>query len=243
MNRVLILGAGSDVGIACAEEFARNKFDIQLAGRKSDRFEAQCNDLHIKYKVNATAHEFDADVYESHKAFVDGLGEQPDVVICMIGFLGKQELAQSNFEECHRILSTNYIGAVSVLNQFADRMEEQKSGIIIGVSSVAGERGRMSNYLYGSAKAGFTAYLSGLRNRLFHSKVHVITVKPGFMDTKMTEGLALPGPLTAKPHQAAKSIFKAFEKKNNTVYILGRWRWVMLVIKSIPEGIFKRLKL
>ena len=84
MNRVLILGASSDVGRACAEEFARNKFDIQLTGRKSERFESQCNDLHIKYKVNATAHEFDAEVYESHKAFVEGLEEQPDVVICMM---------------------------------------------------------------------------------------------------------------------------------------------------------------
>jgi decaprenylphospho-beta-D-erythro-pentofuranosid-2-ulose 2-reductase len=108
---------------------------------------------------------------------------------------------------------------------------------------VAGERGRQSNYIYGSAKAGFTAYLSGLRNRLTRSGVHVVTIKPGFVDTKMTSGLKLPAPLTAQPAQVASKIVRAVDRKADVVYVLWMWRWIMLIIKCIPEGVFKKLKL
>jgi hypothetical protein len=129
------------------------------------------------------------------------------------------------------------------LNIIANDFEQRRSGVIIGVSSVAGDRGRGSNYMYGSAKAGFTAYLSGLRNRLAKSNVHVITVKPGFVRTRMTEGLPLPGPVTAKPEQVARDVFKAYRGRRNEVYTLWMWRYIMLVIKLIPEAIFKRLNL
>lgn len=243
MSSALILGAGSDVGLACADEFAGNGYNIQLAGRRSERFAPLCSDLQIRYNITATAHEFDADQYDTHQNFVAHLPAQPDVVICMFGYLGEQEKAQSDWKECARIISANYTGAVSILNLFADQMAKAGSGTIIGISSVAGERGRMSNYVYGSAKAGFSAYLSGLRNRLFHHGAHVMTVKPGFMATKMTEGMPLPKPLTAQPAQAGKAIYKGFRKKKNIIYVLGRWKWVMLIIKNIPEGIFKKLKL
>ncbi|HTR29705.1 MAG TPA: SDR family NAD(P)-dependent oxidoreductase, partial [Puia sp.] len=114
-----------------------------------------------------------------------------------------------------------------------------------GISSVAGERGRQSNYFYGSAKAGFTAYLSGLRNRLFHKGVHVLTVQPGFVNTKMTENMPLPGPalLVASPELVADVVYKAVIKKKNVVYVKWFWRWIMLLVKSIPESLFKKLKL
>ena len=108
---------------------------------------------------------------------------------------------------------------------------------------VAGERGRQSNYLYGSAKAGFTAYLSGLRNRLFHHGLHVLSIQPGFVYTRMTEGLTLPPLLTATPEQVASAVSKAIDKKKNVVYVKWFWRWIMLIIKSIPEFLFKKLKL
>jgi short-subunit dehydrogenase len=108
---------------------------------------------------------------------------------------------------------------------------------------VAGERGRQSNYFYGSAKAGFTAYLSGLRNRLFTEKVHVLTVKPGFVYTKMTENLPLPKLLTAVPEDVAKVVYSGVMKKKNVVYVKWFWRWIMLIIKSIPEFMFKKMKL
>jgi short-subunit dehydrogenase len=135
----------------------------------------------------------------------------------------------------------NYTGAVSILNVVAEDFEKRGQGAIVGMSSVAGDRGRQSNYIYGSAKAGFTAYLSGLRNRLAKTGVHVMTVKPGFCRTKMTEHLELPAALTAEPAQVATAVFQGMEKKQNVVYTLWMWRWVMLVIRCIPECVFKRL--
>lgn len=129
------------------------------------------------------------------------------------------------------------------MNYFAQKFESRRSGTIIGLSSVAGERGRQSNFIYGSAKAAFTAYLSGLRNYLFEKKVHVMTVKPGFMATKMTEGLPLNPKLTATPKQAATCIFKAYKNKKNVTYVLPVWGVIMMIIRNIPEFIFKKLKL
>jgi short-subunit dehydrogenase len=115
--------------------------------------------------------------------------------------------------------------------------------VIVGIASVAGERGRQSNYLYGSAKAGFRAYLSGLRNRMHRESVHVVTVQPGFVYTKMTENLNLPKMLTATPDEVAETVYSAVYKRKNVVYVKWFWRWIMVVIKSIPESVFKKLKL
>jgi len=121
--------------------------------------------------------------------------------------------------------------------------EKRKSGFIIGISSVAGDRGRKSNYIYGSAKAALTAYLSGLRNRLYVANVHVLTVKPGFVATKMTEGMDLPEKLTAQPEAVAEDIYRAQQKNKNVLYTKWIWRWVMLIIKVIPEWKFKRMSI
>ncbi|MGB1318607.1 MAG: SDR family NAD(P)-dependent oxidoreductase, partial [Flavobacteriales bacterium] len=112
-----------------------------------------------------------------------------------------------------------------------------------GISSVAGERGRGTNYVYGSAKAGMTAYLDGLRNYLLPKGVHVVTVKPGYVDTKMKAGKPTPGIVTASPEQVAKAVFRGYKSKKNTIYVLWMWRWIMLIIRNIPEFIFKRMKL
>ena len=119
-------------------------------------------------------------------------------------------------------------------------MPRKKSGFIIGISSVAGDRGRKKNYIYGSAKAGFTEYLSGLRNRLFESNVHVMTVKPGFVDTHMTENMELPKRLTAQPDEVAEDIYRSWTKKKNVIYTKRIWGIIMLVIKHIPEFMFKK---
>ena len=129
------------------------------------------------------------------------------------------------------------------MNYFAQKFEAKRSGTIIGLSSVAGERGRQSNFIYGSAKAGFTAYLSGLRNYLYDKKVNVLSVIPGFMATKMTEGMPLNPKLTASPKQAANCIYKDYKNKKNVVYVLPIWWVIMMIIRNIPEFIFKRLKL
>lgn len=242
-EHVLILGAHSDIGRALSRIYAQKGFDLFLAARKSDRLAADVSDLEVRYQARATAVEFDAAQLETHAAFFDSLDPKPSVVISVVGYLGEQENTQVDAEDAQRTLITNFNGCVSILDIAANAMEKEGKGTIIGISSVAGERGRASNYHYGSAKAGFTAYLSGLRNRLAKKGVHVLTVKPGFVDTKMTEGMDLPGPITAKPDKVAKDIFKASKKQKNVLYTLWMWKWIMMIIRNIPEFIFKKMSL
>jgi decaprenylphospho-beta-D-erythro-pentofuranosid-2-ulose 2-reductase len=140
------------------------------------------------------------------------------------------------------MVAVNYLGAMSVLDQCANLLATAGAGFIVGISSVAGDRGRQSNYYYGSAKAGLTAYLSGLRNRLSGQGVQVLTVKPGFVDTAMTYGLEGMF-LVASPEDVGRQIVRAVEKRRNTVYLPWFWRYIMLIIRHIPEFLFKRLKL
>jgi len=231
------------MSVAIAKKFASQGYAIQLAARNVSRLQPLQSDLAIRSNANCTLHEFDAEQPATHQAFFDSLPAKPDIAISVFGYLGNQELAASDWQECERIIRVNYTGAVSILNIFAAWYASRQAGTIVGISSVAGERGRQSNYFYGSAKAGFTAYLSGLRNKLFHKQVHVLTVQPGFVYTKMTEGMPLPKMLTATPEDVAGIVYKAVLKKKNVVYVKWFWRWIMLVIKSIPEFIFKKLKL
>jgi short-subunit dehydrogenase len=243
MSTILILGAASDMAIAIAKKYAAEGNAIQLAGRGVQRLQALQSDITIRYNVSCTAHEFDAVNFTSHQAFFDQLPVKPDITICVFGYLGENETARADWKESERIINTNYTGAVSILNVVSNHYAAQKKGTIVGISSVAGERGRQSNYIYGSAKAGFTAYLSGLRNRLFREGVHVASIQPGFVYTRMTENLTLPPLLTAKPEAVADTVYKAAAKKKNNVYVKWFWRWIMLIIKSIPEFMFKKMKL
>jgi len=241
---VLILGANSDVAVACARLYAQQGYDLYLAGRDAHKLEILANDLGIRYagrKIVPVM--FDAVAFDQHHAFYDGLNPKPEITLCVFGLLGDQQVSARDWAACRRVIDSNYTGAVSILNVVANDYEAKKAGAIVGISSVAGERGRQSNYIYGSAKAGFTAYLSGLRNRLTTSGAHVVTVKPGFIYTRMTEGLKLPKPLTARPEQLAKAIFYSVRKRKDVVYVLPIWRLIMLIIRNIPEGVFKKMKL
>ena len=231
------------MAVAIARRYAREKYNVQLAARKADALIPLQQDLQIRFGVQASVHAFDALDAGTHAAFYASLPAKPDVTICVFGYLGEQEKAQSDWSEASRIIATNYTGAVSILNIVANDYATRKAGTIIGISSVAGERGRQSNYIYGSAKAGFTAYLSGLRNRLFHTGVHLLSVQPGFVYTRMTENLPLPAILTAQPEQVADAVYKAAKAKKNEIYVKWFWRYIMLIIKSVPEGIFKKLKM
>jgi len=243
MPTVLILGAASDMAIAIAEKFASEGCHIQLAARNVQRLEAMQSDLAIKYGSRVSVHEFDALAFAEHGSFFRDLMPKPDITICVFGYLGDNEKAFADWDEAARIIHSNYTGAVSILNYVGAHYAARREGIIAGIASVAGERGRQSNFMYGSAKAGFIAYLSGLRNKMFHSGVHVATVQPGFVYTKMTEELKLPKMLTATPEEVAETVFRAVQKKKNIVYVKWFWRWIMLIIRCIPEFIFKRLKL
>lgn len=240
-NSVLILGATSDVGKALARQYHKLGYKVILAARNTEDVQAYINDWPNANAIQMIA--FDAFDAANHKVWVKALSVLPSVTITVFGYLGDHTKAIQDWSEAERIINTNYTGAVSVLNTVANEYEKRGSGVIVGISSVAGERGRQSNYLYGSAKAGFTAYLSGLRNRLFSKGVHVLTVKPGFIDTRMTAGLKLPKPMTASADQVAARIISAVQSKRNTVYVVSVWFWIMLIIRNIPEFIFKRLKL
>jgi decaprenylphospho-beta-D-erythro-pentofuranosid-2-ulose 2-reductase len=243
VSTVLILGANSDVAVACAHVYAQQGYDLYVAGRDPKKLEILANDLQIRYSRKVTPVKFDALAFEQHQGFYDQLNPKPEVTICVFGLLGDQKVSAVDWAACKQVIDSNYTGAVSILNVVANDYEAKKAGTIVGISSVAGERGRQSNYIYGSAKAGFTAYLSGLRNRLTASGAHVVTVKPGFIYTRMTEGLKLPKPLTARPEQLGKAIFNSVRERKNVVYVLPIWALVMLIIRNIPEGVFKKLKL
>lgn len=242
-ENVLILGATSDMAVAIARQLATEGYSITLAARNTERLSALEGDLRVRHKAHVSSVAFDALDFKAHQSFYEGLPDKPDIVICVFGLLGDQSRAQQDWEHAHEIIDSNYTGAVSILNVVANDFERRKRGVIVGISSVAGERGRQSNYIYGSAKAGFTEYLSGLRNRLYHHGAHVVTVKPGFVKTKMIENLNTPGPLTASPKQVAERISRAVKRRVDVVYVLPIWAVVMVIIKMIPEGIFKRLKL
>lgn len=245
MNKkpVLIIGARSDIGRALAHRYAASGYPVQLAARGAAGLEADAADIALRHGTTASVHELDILDTRSFAHFLDALPEVPEVAICVVGLLGDQAKAQRDLAAATVIMRSNYEGPALLTGLIAERFAQRGGGTLIGISSVAGERGRASNYIYGSAKAGYTAYLSGLRNRLSKSGVHVMTVLPGFVRTRMTAGMDLPPRLTAEPDAAAEAILRAAEKQRNVLYVKPVWRLVMAVIRAIPEGIFKGTKL
>jgi len=236
MSYVLIIGAKSDIAKATAREYAKHGYDLYLAARNVSELETFANDITIRFDRKVKCIELDILDYISHKSVYDGLEEKPLGIISAVGYLGE-------LSETQKIIDTNYTGVVHFINIIANDFEQRKSGFIVAISSVAGDRGRKSNYIYGSAKAALTTYLSGLRNRLYAANVHVLTVKPGFVATKMTEGMDLPEKLTAKPEDVATDIYKAQQNGKNVLYTKWIWKWIMLIIKTIPEFQFKKMNL
>ncbi len=241
MKNVLILGATSDMAQAIAKKYAAEGWSLTLAALEPELLGPIADDLRVRSEMEVQALEFNALDFSNHRNFYESLETKPDAVICVFGYMGDQMLARTDLDEVRKTIDINFTGAVSILNVVAEDFEKRGHGAIAAISSVAGDRGRQSNYIYGCAKAGLTAYLAGLRNRLAKSGVHVMTVKPGFCRTKMTENLELPAALTASPEQVATAVFQGLEKKRNTVYTLWMWRWIMLVIRHIPEFVFKKM--
>lgn len=239
---ILILGARSDIGMAVAHRFGKAGYDIQLAARDAENLADDKSDLELRYGVSVSLYEFDALEIQSHELFVENLYCLPTVVVCAVGYMGNQLGCENSSEATSIVMRSNFEGPASILGVLAKKFELRGSGCLVGISSVAGERGRASNYVYGSAKAGFTAFLSGLRNRLFSSDVHVVTILPGFIDTKMTETLNLPSILTAQPNQLAKSIYISVRRSKDTVYHMKIWYFIMLIIRLLPEVVFKRTR-
>lgn len=243
MEYILIIGANSDIAKEIAIKYIKNGYNLYLAARNSINLNSFASDLSIRYDKNVELIDLDILDFSSHQNIYKSINIKPLGLIFVVGYLGEQELAESNFIETKKIIDTNYTGPVSLINIVSNDFEKRKSGFIIGISSVAGDRGRKSNFIYGSAKSAFTTYLSGLRNRLYASNIHVLTVKPGFVSTKMTKDLNLPKKLTADPKDVANDIFKSQQSKKNILYTGWYWRWIMLIIKTIPEFQFKKMSI
>ena len=243
---ILILGATSDIGRAIAQLLAAQRLPLILAGREQDELQRIAVDLRVRYGAAVNARSFDALDFASHADLVEDCCRQGALggVIACHGYMVEQRLAEADPALAQRVLDVNFKSHVSLLGHVARELEPRRTGFICALSSVAGDRGRQSNYLYGSAKAGLSAYLQGLRNQLARSGVAVVTIKPGFVDTAMTWGLLAPAsPLVASPQRVARDIVRAIERRRDVVYTPWFWRWIMLVIRSVPERLFKRLKL
>jgi len=241
---LLVLGANSDIAQAAAAVFARQEgAHLYLASRDLESLERRAKDLELRYQVKTEVLAFDALDYASHAGFYQRLDPKPDGVLLAFGFMGEQSRSQRDFEQARRVLEVNLMAAVSILEIVAADFEAKGRGFIIGLASPAGERGRQSNYIYGTAKGGLIVYLSGLRHRLHRSGVRVLTVLPGFVNTKMTQGLDLPGLLVAEPEEAARDIYRAFKRGKDRVYSKWFWRYIMLIIRWLPERVFKRTNL
>lgn len=240
---VLIVGATSDIARAIARAYAKTRRPLILAARSPARLGRDVDDLTLRGAPSVTVIRFDILDQPAHQTALDALGTAQSTIICVVGYLGDQQAAEHDTDAAALIMRTNYLAPALFLDAAADRLLRAGGGTIIGISSVAGDRGRASNYLYGSAKAGFSAFLSGLRNRLARRAVHVVTIKPGFVDTRMTEGMKLPPLLTAQPEEIAAAVLAAEQKRRDVVYVRPIWRFIMIAISAIPERLFKRMRL
>lgn len=245
INTIVIIGATSPIAREIACEYARRGCSLVLLGRKKNQLERLSRDLEIRYQTSVEIAIFDAmnkNEIESCCQVIRDRKNRIAGVVMAIGYLGDQAESEKNTDETSRIMTINCNACCYFISLFANYFEEQKKGFIIGISSVAGDRGRLSNYTYGAAKGAFSLYLQGLRARLHRSRVQVLTVKPGFTDTKMTYGKKGMF-LVASPKKVALDIVKAQIKGKNEIYTPWFWKYIMFVIKQIPESIFKKLKL
>tara|TARA_A100000164_G_scaffold353536_1_gene360229 strand:+ start:1295 stop:2029 length:735 start_codon:yes stop_codon:yes gene_type:complete len=238
---ILIIGAKSDIALAVAKRFASEGYDLQLAARNSSELKVIVSDLMIRYKINVSHYELDILKYDTFRNFINSLNCLPNIAFLAVGILGNQKNDENNLSNSALVMRTNYEGPSLLLGEIANHFEKRGNGSIIGISSVAGERGRASNYIYGSAKSGFTAFLSGLRNRLHKSNVNVLTVLPGFVNTKMTHKMKLPKFVTSNVKNISNLIFTK-KLQSKTIFVFP-WKFIMLIILSIPESIFRKLKI
>ena len=245
MRRVLIVGATSAIAEATARRFAADGDALFLAARNAERLQAIADDLRLRGAAKSETAVIEATDYAVHAGLIEraqtALGGL-DTLLIAHGTLPDQQACEASFETTRREIEVNALSVISLLTHAANRFEHQQQGTIVVISSAAGDRGRQSNYVYGSAKATVTTFLEGLRNRLHRAGVQVLTVKPGFVDTPMTSDFPK-GPLWAGPEQIARGLHRAIQKRKDVVYLPGFWRLIMRVIREIPEPVFKRLSL
>jgi short-subunit dehydrogenase len=246
MKKILIIGATSAIAEATARLFAARGDALCLVARNADHLRMVAADLNVRGAMRAETATLDVTDFNAHQTVLDAAERQLggiDIVLIAHGTLSDQAQCQTSVDALRREFDINAVSTIALLTTLANRLEAQRHGTLVVISSVAGDRGRQSNYVYGSAKAAVTAFLGGLRQRLAKANVTVLTIKPGFVDTPMTAGIAGKGALWAQPDRIAAGIVQAIDGGRNIVYLPWFWRWIMLVIRHIPEPVFKKLKL
>lgn len=231
------------MGQAIAHAFAAEGHAIQLAARRPDALAEVARDIELRHRVTVSTHAFDVLQTDRFESFITALPALPQVAVSVVGAMGDQAISEGDPQAASLVMRTNYEGPALILGALANAFAARGSGTLVGVSSVAGLRGRASNYVYGASKAGFTAFLSGLRNRFAKTPVHVVTVLPGFVATKMTQDLDLNPKLTAQPQEVGEAVHKAVQRRRNLIYVRPIWWAIMSIIRALPEAIFKKTSL
>lgn len=244
--KLAIFGATSAIAHETAKRFAADGADIVVVARNETKLHTVSDDLKVRGAKSVTPITSDLSKIETHDALIKQIIETLgglDAVLIAHGTLGNQQDSEASLDTALAEFTTNGTSYISLLTLLGNYFEKQRSGCIAAIASVAGDRGRGSNYVYGSAKGAVTLFLSGLRNRLSKVGVSVITIKPGFVDTPMTAHLPKGGPLWAKPDAVGNRIYKAMIKGEDVVYVPWFWQYIMMIIRTIPEPIFKKLSL
>lgn len=242
--KVLIIGATSAIAKAAARNYAEQGCALHLIARKEDQLDAMKSDLLVRGASAVSSSILDLNKFAQHEKTLDSafaeLGSVDIALICH-GSLPDQEKVETNFKQAQKEINTNGISVISLLTDLAPRFIEQQQGTIAVITSVAGDRGRQPNFVYGAAKALVSTYLQGLRGKLLAHNVHIVDIRPGLVDSPMTAQFSK-GPLWSSPERVAVKIVKSISRGSHTVYAPGYWRIIMLVVSSIPEFVFKRLK-
>lgn len=246
MKRILVIGATSAIATACCRLWAEQGYEFFLVARDAEKLQQTAQDLKVRGAKSVNSFTMDVLDTPQHALMLQqciSTHQQIDIALVAHGTLPDQAACEQDAQLALQEFSINASSVISLLSLLAEQFTLQRCGSLAVISSVAGDRGRPSNYLYGSAKAAVSTFCEGLHARLFKIGVHVITIKPGFVATPMTQGLALPQALVVSPDYVAKQIIKAIEKKKSVLYTPHFWTLIMLIIRSIPTFIFKRLNL
>lgn len=245
MQKVVIIGATSAIAEATARLYAARGAQLFLVARNSQRITDIAADLRVRGTQEVFHALLDVNDLNAHAQVIEqawaSLGNV-DVVLVAHGTLPDQSQCEASVTTALKEFSTNATSTIALLTALAPRFEAQRQGVIAVISSVAGDRGRQSNYLYGAAKAAVSAFASGLRQRMAKAGVNVLTIKPGFVDTPMTRDFKK-GALWAKPEDIARGIVRGADRGRNVMYLPFFWLLIMLIIRHIPEFIFRRIKL
>jgi len=234
MGSILVIGGNSDIGYASAKVFAKNKYDIHLVSRNIEQLNIKREEIVSLYKVKCKITSLDILEEDQMNLFFEKNTESPEVILLASGYLQQDE---KNFE---KIIKVNYLSPLKFIEKSIDKYQSQKIlKTIIGISSVAGDRGKRKNCVYSSAKSGFSNYLDGLRQKIYNKGIHVVTVKPGWVNTKMIKDLNLPKIMTSNVNFVGNEIFISHKLKKNTLYVPRYWSIIMFFYKIMPEFIFK----